>query len=227
MIACMSNFLLRVMTSDRPRGGEYLEPLERASVSATTSDRPWGDKLINLLANAYTNVRTGLQQTQVFLILVCLILVCSDSRWLLILYGSSNEMISSFNEETEYLDLKMLYYSIKMYIIGEWMLFFRSPIGWKLKILYFHLNFFPKYIWAHFWDWTWSCLKFLMGLALYPWIEWLEYPIYCTATMYTTFGILFATAIEHFKLWKWNLIEVGTSEKKINLQISNVSTSPT
>ena len=57
-----------------------------------------------------------------------------------------------------------------------------------------------------------------MRLSLCPWIEWLEYPIYCTATIYATFGILFATAIEQFKLWKWDLIEVGTSGKeKLNL----------
>ena len=57
-----------------------------------------------------------------------------------------------------------------------------------------------------------------MGLVLYPWIGWLEYPVYYAATTCATLGIVFVTAIEQFKLWKWNLIEAGRNEEeKIHL----------
>ena len=105
-------------------------------------------------------------------------------------------MIPTFSEKITHLDLEILYYLIKMFIKNERMLFFKSQMGWRLKILYFHL--FPRYIWTHIWDWTWLCLKFLMGLGLYPWIGWLQYPIYYVATTYATFGILFAIVIEQF-----------------------------
>ena len=166
----------------------------------TMSDRPPGGKFFKLPVS----VRTGQLQTLAFLILVCLILEGTDSRWLLILilYGLSNEIIPTLNEKIGHLDLKILYYLIKMFIRNERMLFFRSSMGWRLKILYLHLNLFPRYIWTHFWDWTWFCLRLLMGLVLYPWIGWLEYPVYYAATIYATFGILFATATEQFKLWK-------------------------
>lgn len=51
-----------------------------------------------------------------------------DFQWLLILYGLSNEMIPTFNEKMGHLDLKILYYLIKMFIRNERMLFFKSPI---------------------------------------------------------------------------------------------------
>ena len=182
------------------------------------SDRPPDGKYFKLLANVHMYIRAGQLQTLAVLILVCLILEGFDSRWLLILYGLSNEIIPTLNEKIGHLDLKILYYLIKIFIRNERTLFFRSSLGWRLKIAYLHLNLFPKYIWTHIWDWTWFCLKFLMGLVLYPWVGWLEYPVYFAATIYATLGILFATAIEQFNLWKWNLIEDGRNkEEKIHL----------
>ena len=50
-------------------------------------------------------------------------------------------------------------------------------------------------------------------------LDWMVgIPPYYAATTYATFGILYATAIEQFKLWKWNLIEAARNgEENINL----------
>ena len=105
------------------------------------------------------------------------------------------------------MNFKLIYYTIKLYLGGIWLSFLRGPKGWALKITCFHLWMFPQYLWTHLWDWIWSVFKFVLGLVLYPWIEWLECPIYCGAILYATLGIIFATANEKLTLWRWDLIE--------------------
>ena len=77
---------------------------------------------------------------------------------------------------------------------------------------------FPQYLWTHLWDWIWSVFKFVLGLVLYPWIEWLECPIYCGAILYATLGIIFATANEKLTLWRWDLIE-NRENRSMELEI--------
>ena len=101
----------------------------------------------------------------------------------------------------------------------RWNVFWTHSASWILKLSCFHGVMLSKYIWSNKWDWTKSILGFLMGIILYPWISWLQYPVYYGAIIYALFGMIMVSGIDQFYFWYWDL---KSSEVAENYEIQFV-----
>ena len=85
----------------------------------------------------------------------------------------------------------------------------------------------PKYLWLKTWMWTNFILKFLLGISTYPFLTWLEVPVYYGSIIITTCGLLLVTFVELFNNNDYRRIQRHTKhEYEIQLFYKSILTPP-